>query len=100
MGRPRWNIETQNLVEKYHGYAYTHCFSYDWDAMKGYHYLMHLGHIMNILTLYSTDIIERVKNIGARRVIKLIWETFDGNILDVKRLKMEIQGKYQIRLAV
>ena len=54
---------------------------------------------MNILTLYSTDIIERVKNKGARRVIKLIWETFDGNILDVKRLKMEIQGKYQIRLA-
>ena len=100
MGRPRWNIETQNLVEKYHGYAYTHCFSYNWDAMKGYHYLMHLGHIMNILTLYSTDIIERVRNKGARRVIKLIWETFDGNILDVKRLKMEIQGKYQIRLAV
>ena len=26
MGRPRWNIETQNLIEKYHGYAYGHCF--------------------------------------------------------------------------
>ena len=100
MGRPRWNIETQNLVEKYHGYSYKHCFSYDWDTMRGYHYLMHLGHIMNILTLYSTDIIERVKRKGARRIIELIWLIFEGNILDVKRLKIAIQGKYQIRLAV
>lgn len=100
MGRPRWNIETQNLVEKYHGYAYGHCFSYNWNAMKGYHYLMHLGHIINVLTLYSTVLIAKVKERGARRTIKLIWLVFNGGELDTVRLKMAMQMKYQIRLAV
>ncbi|RPH47638.1 MAG: transposase family protein [Desulfobacteraceae bacterium] len=100
MGRPRWNIETQNLVEKHHGYAYGHCFSYNWNAMKGYHYLMHLGHILNIMTLYSSNLIGRVKEKGARRTIKLIWLAFKGEILDIERLKMMIQSKYQIRLAI
>ena len=100
MGRPRWNIETQNLVEKHHGYAYGHCFSYNWNAMKGYHYLMHLGHIINVLTLYSTGLIGRVKEKGARRTIKLIWLAFKGSKLDIGRLKTMIQGKYQIRLAI
>ncbi len=100
MGRPRWNIETQNLVEKHHGYAYEHCFSYNWNAMKGYHYLMHLGHMLNVLTLYSTGLIGKVKEKGARRTIKLIWLAFKGEILDIERLKMMIQGKYQIRLAI
>ena len=100
MGRPRWNIETQNLVEKHHGYAYEHCFSYNWNAMKGYHYLMHLGHIINVMTLYSTGLIGKVKEKGARRTVKLIWLVFKGYVLDTERIKMMIQGKYQIRLAV
>jgi hypothetical protein len=100
MGRPRWNIETQNLVEKYHGYSYAHCFSYNWNAMKGYHYLMHLGHIINVLTLYSSVLIKRVRERGARRTIKLIWLAFNGGELDTARIKMVLQVKYQIRLAV
>lgn len=100
MGRPRWNIETQNLVEKYHGYAYAHCFSLKWQVMKGFHYLMHLGHILNVLTLYSSGLIGKVKEKGARGTVELIWLTFKGGILDVERLKMMIQRKYQIRMAV
>jgi hypothetical protein len=100
MGRPRWNLETQNLVEKHHGYAYEHCFSYNWNAMKGYHYLMHLGHIINVLTLYSSGVIGRVKKRGARRTIKLIWLVFNGSILDIEWLKERVMIKYQIRLAV
>ena len=100
IGRPRWNIETQNLVEKYNGYSYTHCFSYDWDTMRGYHYLMHLGHIINILTLYSTNFIGRIKKKGAQGTIALIWLAFEGALLDTERIKIEINRKYQIRLAV
>lgn len=100
IGRPRWNIETQNLVEKHHGYAYEHCFSYNWNAMKGYHYLMHLGHIINVLVLYSTGMIGRVKEKGVRRTVKLIWLAFKGSLLDIGKIKTMIQGKYQIRLAI
>jgi len=45
--RHRWNIESSILVEKHHGYHYEHLFSYNWNAMKGYHYLMRLGHLIN-----------------------------------------------------
>jgi hypothetical protein len=44
--RHRWGIETGFLVEKHHGYQYEHCFSYDWEAMRGYHYLMRLCHAL------------------------------------------------------
>ncbi len=37
------------LVEKHQGYQYEHCFSYDWKVMCGYHYLMRLGHALNVL---------------------------------------------------
>jgi hypothetical protein len=47
--RSRWCIESGILVEKHHGYQYEHCFSYDWNAMKGYHLLMRIGHMLNIL---------------------------------------------------
>lgn len=100
IGRPRWNIETQNLVEKHHGYSYQHCFSYHWEAMKGFHYLMHLGHIINILTLYSTAMIGKVKERGARGTVKLLWKTFSGCELDFKILKSLIGAKYQVRLAI
>ena len=33
--RSRWCIESNILVEKHHGYKYEHCFSYDWNVMKG-----------------------------------------------------------------
>ncbi len=41
--RHRWGIESGILVEKRYGYQYEHCFSYNWKAMRGYHYLMRLG---------------------------------------------------------
>lgn len=44
--RHRWGIETGFLVEKHHGYSYEHCFAYHWNAMKGYHALMRLAHLL------------------------------------------------------
>ena len=100
IGRPRWNIETQNLVEKYHGYAYSHCFSYNWNAMKGYHYLMHIAHLINVLLLNSKEIIGRVKKKGVRRFIEYLWGIFDGGILDVARIKKSLEQRYQFRLDI
>lgn len=100
MGRPRWNIETQNLVEKHHGYAYEHCFSYNWNAMKGFHYLMHLAHTINTLTLFSTGLILKVKEHGVRRTIELIWLIFKGSLLDYEKLKFVTNEKYYLKLVI
>jgi hypothetical protein len=46
-------VESGILVEKHQGYQYEHCFSYDWKVMCGYHYLMRLGHALNVLARHS-----------------------------------------------
>ena len=100
MGRPRWNIETQNLVEKHHGYSYEHCFSYDWNAMQGFHYLMHLAHIINNLTLFSTKLKIKIKLHGVRRTIELIFLVFKAIPLDFEKLKFITTQKYYLKLDI
>src|SRR5256884_4419480 len=45
----RWAIEEGILVEKHLGYQYEHNFSYNWEAMRGYHFLMQIAHLLNAL---------------------------------------------------
>jgi len=80
--RYRWGIETNILLEKHHGYQYEHCFSYDWKAMKGYHYLMHLAHLMNVLTEYSEKLSVYIKENGIRNLIQFALDTISGPWLD------------------
>jgi len=71
-GRYRWNIEHSFLEEKHHGYGYEHCFSYDWNAMKGYHYLMRIAHALNVLARYTKAIGKYVKEMGQRAFIRFV----------------------------
>ncbi|MCP3943251.1 MAG: transposase, partial [Desulfobacteraceae bacterium] len=96
--RNRWAIETEILVEKRHGYQYEHCFSYNWNAMKGYHYLMRLGHLFSILAQYSERLIKKVKEFGVRGFIKLLRETIAGPWLNEETVKKRLDMKYQLRL--
>jgi hypothetical protein len=41
------------------GPEYEHCFSYNWNAMKGYHFLMRLAHLINILAL-NTELLAKL----------------------------------------
>ena len=96
--RHRWGIETGILVEKQHGYQYEHCFSYNWNAMKGYHYLMHLGHLFNILAQYSQCLNKTVKELGARGFIRFIFETMKAPWLDKERVTERLNRNFQLRL--
>jgi hypothetical protein len=49
IGRYRWKIENNFLVMKHQGYHYEHCYSYDWNAMVGFHHLMQIGRFINVL---------------------------------------------------
>ena len=73
--RHRWGIESGILVEKQQGYQYEHCFSYDWNAMTGYHYLMRLGHLFNVLIEYSECFVKAIKDMGVRGLIHFIRQT-------------------------
>ena len=100
LGRPRRNIETQNRIEKYDGYAYSHCFSYDWNAMKCHHFLMQIAYILNMLALLSTGLAPIVKRIGYRQTIAYIHEIYDGMRWDAEEMRARMPERFQIRWAI
>jgi hypothetical protein len=96
--RSRWGIETGILVEKHHGYRYEHCFSYNWNAMKGYHYLMRLGHLFNVISRYSERLAKIVKDTGVRGLIRFIRETIANPWLDYTWQSERLAAPFQLRL--
>ena len=97
LARHRWGIETNILIEKRHGYRYEHCFSYNWNAMKGYHYLMRLAHLFNVLAEYSESLSSHIKEKGIRNLIHFIRNTLTGPWLhgDIER---SVMAPCQLRL--
>lgn len=96
--RKRWLHENNILKEKRQGYQYEHIFSHDWNAMRGYHYLMHIARMLNEMALHSVYLTERVKTVGIRRVIKKFYETMANRELDTKRLRLLMESPGQLRL--
>ena len=96
--RHRWGIETGILVEKRHGYQYEHMFSYNWNAMKGYHYLMRLGHLINILSHNSERLVKMVRELGVRGFIRFVRDTISGPWLDPLWVQKRLAAPFQLRL--
>ena len=74
IARPRWKIENKILVEKHQGYQYSNCYSYNWNAMKGFHYLMKFGVFLNAYITHCVTVVEYVRAEGIRGFVKKIWE--------------------------
>ena len=96
--RSRWAIEAGFLVEKQHGYQYEHCFCYDWNAMKGFHYLMQLGHMFNVMARYSAKIARIVQETGVRGLIRFVRETIASPWLNQAWIREQISAPFQLRL--
>ena len=96
--RHRWNIENEFLVEKRFGYQYEHCFSYNWNVMMGYHYLMRIGYALNVLVHFSESLFKKVRQLGGMAFVKFIRETIAGPWLDSSIIRRLVSKKYQLRL--
>lgn len=96
--RHRWNIESEILIQKHHGYQYEHCFSYNWQAMKGYHFFMRIGLMLNVLVQYSECFIDVIKTFGRRGTIKFIFETMKGPWFNTDYVKKQLKKPMQLRL--
>jgi hypothetical protein len=96
--RHRWGIEVGFLVEKHQGYQYEHCFSYDWQTMRGYHYLMRLGHALNVLARYSYALAKHIRHHGVRGVIAFVRDTLAGWWFSAQELARIATEPCQIRL--
>ena len=96
--RHRWGIESNILVEKHHGYHYEHCFSYNWNAMKGYHYLMRIAHLLNTLACKTIYLADKVRSLGVRGLIQFIRETLSAPWLNRERILHLLTLNHQLRL--
>lgn len=96
--RKRWLHENNILKEKHQGYHYEHIFSYNWNGMRGYHYLMHVARMLNELALHSISLIEQVKEIGFQQFIQKFREIMIHRELDTNRLSRLIDSPGQLRL--
>lgn len=98
MARHRWGIENSFLVEKHHGYQYEHCFSYNWNAMRGYHFLMRLAHLINALAQKTERLARLIRRTGIRGLNQLLRETCSGPWLDAERIRALLASPCQLRL--
>jgi hypothetical protein len=73
--RRRWGIETSFLIEKRQGYCYEHAFSYHWNAMRGYHYLMRLAHLLNALALATKRVRQQCREMGVQAFLRWVRES-------------------------
>lgn len=100
IGRYRWKIENNILTEKHQGYDYEHCYSYTWNAMEGYHYLMKIGRFLNVLAVNSELLADKVKALGIRGFIKYLKNACAGTQLDADRIREAASETRQWRLAL
>lgn len=71
-------IEDSINTEKNRGYKYKHAFSYNWNTMQGFHYLMRLGHAINALSEFTKKLKKYIKANGVSATLKFIKETLFG----------------------
>ena len=98
--RYRWGIEANFLVEKHQGYAYEHLFAKDWNAMRGYHALMRLAHLINTLARFSSELAPMIRRMGVRPFIDFIRITLSGPWLDLfglDEVARRMQRPFQLR---
>ncbi len=95
--RHRWGIENGFLVEKKYGYHYEHAFSFNWNVMKGYHILMRMAHMINILAQYGSLLKGLFSKKGIMAAIKYLDEIFRKTLLDTSRVMKAMAEPYQIR---
>ncbi len=66
--------------------------------MRGYHYLMRIGLMLNVLVQFSESLFKTIKEKGLKVFFEFIFVTISGALLDVSRVKKHLSGPIQLRL--
>lgn len=91
-------IENGINTEKNRGYHYKHAYSYDWNAMQGFHYLMRLGHAINAISEFTKAMKKLIKDFGCSATLKLIKETLFAPWLPLEWYAQQRSQCPQLRL--
>ena len=66
--------------------------------MRGYHYLMRVGHALNVLARYSAGLAQYVRDLGVRGLIDFVRQTIANPWLKLEQLQQIATAPCQIRL--
>jgi len=91
-------IEDSINTEKNRGYRYKHAFSYNYNAMKGFHYLMRLGHAINAISEFTKKLKKIIKELGCWATFKLIKDTLFNPWLPEEWYDAQLKKHHQLRL--
>jgi hypothetical protein len=88
MGRYRWKIENNFLIEKHHGYQYEHCYAKNWNAMLGYHYLMNIARFFHVLAFKTDYLARKVAQTGYDKTLRLLALACTGSVMNADRINV------------
>ena len=93
VARRRWIVESSFNTEKNQGYSFNHCFSYNWNAMKAYHYLMKFARFFNTLVAYSGLIAEYTRNKGFQGLVRAFKAALYNGKIDESQIRAMAEKK-------
>jgi hypothetical protein len=96
--RKRSFIEDNFNTEKNRGYQYQHVFSYHWNAMKAFHYLMRLGHMLNALSEFTKRLKRYIKSIGVSNTMSRIFEAIKHCWISPEFIEEQLKKTPQLKL--
>jgi hypothetical protein len=95
--RMKESIEDSFNTEKNRGYHYKHAYSYNWNAMQGFHLLMRLGHAINALSTFTKKLKKYMKENGCSAMLKKIKEIIFNPWFDDVWYTVQYEKKPQLR---
>lgn len=87
IARYRWQIENNILMEKHQGYGYEHSYALSVNALKGYHYLSKIAHMIMTIVMMSLEVIDKVIEVGKRGFVRFIKECLASSVLELNKTK-------------
>lgn len=65
--------------------------------MMGYHYLMRIGDLLNVLAAFSSKLIKIVKEKGLQGFIRFVRQTLSGRWLECPEVQRRLRLPFQLR---
>ena len=95
--RKRAYIEDNFNTEKNRGYKYKHIFSYDWNAMQGFHMLMRMAHAINAISEFTKKMKKYIKDLGWSNTLRKIFDALKHGHLSDRWCNEQLNKTPQLR---
>jgi hypothetical protein len=98
IARKRWTIENEFKSEKYDGSMFAHCFSLDWNTLKGFHYLMKIGRALAVIVASSELFAGIARDKGFGGFVSYLRLVVIGCVLDLEAIRNAARAPFRLRM--